>query len=231
MHPVVSLSSPSVTDAQPARSQVRALMRDLSGMFLQQMFFWGCDVQHPKGNLLLRIGADRFERERSCGEGSSRYRFDWNNGKVELHSFCAGWYPQEATASGVIFIRARERFFDCAGATPLTPGQYEEGRFRFANPDEMLLICRPMLSWLAYYEKCVAAVTGSTYRDQCFSLYRRYGKSRPWLPPKDAQAWLARFLDSPETICRAKVLLREQKRVSKQLKQEVLSRRGKISTP
>jgi hypothetical protein len=36
---VALLPPPSVSDTQQPRSQVRALIRDFSGMFLQQMFF------------------------------------------------------------------------------------------------------------------------------------------------------------------------------------------------
>lgn len=192
----------------PPRSQVRALVRDLAGMFLQQMFFWGCDAQSG-GNLLVRLGGQRLAREHACGEGSSRYRWRWQDGTVELHSFCAGWYPDDPSAAGAVFIRGRERFFDCAGGQPLEPGHYDEGRFLHANADEMLALLRPLLSWLADYERRIEAATSLAYRDRCFALYRRQGHSRPWLPPAVARAWLAGFLDSPETTRRAKHLLRD----------------------
>jgi len=207
---VISAPTLSTSSLAPPRSQVRALVSDLAGMLMQQMFFWGCDAQHTGGNLLVRLGAQRIAREHSHGEGSSRYRMVWQAGTVELHSFCAGWYPQEATESGVIFIRGRERFFDCAGATPLTPGHYEEGRFRFANTDEMLLLCRPMLSWLLDYERRVVDATRPAYRARCFDAYRKHGQSKPWLPPEETLTWLAGFLESPETTRRAKKLLRER---------------------
>ncbi len=205
-----SSSSLAVNLAPPPHSQVRALVSDRAGMLMQQMFFWGCDAQHREGNLLVRVGAERLAREYSHGEGSSRYRFAWQTGTVELHSFCAGWYPREAAESGVVFIRGRERFFDCAGATPLTPGHYEEGRFRFANAEEMLVLCRPLLSWLLDYERQVASATRPGYRARCFAAYRRHGHRKPWLPPDEAIAWLAGFLESPDTTRRAKKLLRER---------------------
>jgi hypothetical protein len=144
------------------RSQVRALVSDLARMFLQQMFFWGCDAQSG-GNLLVRLGGQRLAREHSCGEGSSRYRWRWEDGTVELHSFCAGWYPDDPTAAGAVFIRGRERFFDCAGGQPLEPGHYDEGRFLHANADEMLALLRPLLSWLADYERRVELL-GNCFR-------------------------------------------------------------------
>ena len=210
--PILSTSTPT----PPPRSQVRALVRDLSGMLIQQMFFWGCDAQHAGGNLLVRLGGQRLAREQQCGEGSSRYRFNWQAGTVELHSFCAGWYPRDAAASGVIFIRGRERLFECAGATPLTPGEYEEGRFRFANAEEMLVLCGPLLSWLLDYEAQVESATRPGYRDRCFALYRQHVQSKPWLPPANAVAWLGDFLASPETTRRAKILLRERKAAARE---------------
>jgi len=203
-------SPPENGTPNPCRSQVRALVRDLAGMFLQQMFFWGCDAQSG-GNLLARLGGHRIAREHSCGEGSSRYQWQWQEGTVELHSFCAGWYPASAAEVGTVFIRGRERFFDCAGGQPLEPGHYDEGRFLYANAEEMLALLRPLLSWLDDYEGRVQAATSPGYRDRCFALYRQQGHSRPWLPPAEARVWLSSFLESPETTRRAKHLLRSTK--------------------
>lgn len=202
-------SPPDRAVAAPPRSQVRALVRDLAGLLTQQMFFWGCDAQCRGGNLLVRLGAQRLPREFPEGEGSSRYRSRWEGGTIELHSFCAGWYPDEEARCGIVFIRARERFFDCAGATPLTPGHYEPGRFRFADIDRMLLLCRPLLGWIADYEAQVDRTMGSEYRKLCWQLHRRQAHSRPWLPPVDAQCWLRRWLDSPERTPRAAAFVRQ----------------------
>ena len=162
----------SMMSTERPRSQIRALVRDLAGMFLQQMFFWGCDAQSG-GNLLLRLGGQRLAREHACGEGSSRWR--WQDGTVELHSFCAGWYPDDPSAAGAVFIRGRERFFDCAGGQPLAPGHYDEGRFLHANADEMLAMLRPLLAWLADYEQRIEAAMSALSR----TLLRALPPPRP----------------------------------------------------
>ncbi len=198
--------------SQRPRSQVRALVRDLAGLMTQQMFFWGCDAQHHHGNLLVRLGAQRIARENTVGEGSSRYRFACQAGTVELHSFCAGWYPSDPNASGVVFIRGRERFAGCAGATPLTPGRYEVDRLRFSSADEMLVACRPLLAWLEDYEQRLGTVTREGYRDRCYALFQKRGEGCPWLPPSQARRWLAQWLASPENTPRARHSFRHPKR-------------------
>jgi hypothetical protein len=188
------------------------LVRDLAGFLTQQMFYWGCDAWQRDGNLLVRLGADRVAREQAVGEGSSRYRFAWQSGLVELHSFCVGWYPAEPTAAGVLFIRGRERLFGCAGGRPLTPGHYEEEQFRPANAEELLDFCRPLLSWIADYEERVRGSQGNSYREACFELYGKAGHGRPWLPPGASRSWLEAFLAAPQKTRRAKFLRREWRR-------------------
>jgi hypothetical protein len=204
-----------VSPAFSPPSQTRALVRDLAGFLTQQMFYWGCDARQRDGNLLVRLGADRVAREQAFGEGSSRYRFPWQSGLIELHSFCVGWYPAAPTDSGVLFIRGRERIFGCAGARPLTPGHYEEEQFRPANAEELLEFCRPLLSWIAAYEERVRDCREESYRDQCFELYRKAGHGRPWLPPELSQVWMEEFLAGPQKTRRAKWLRREWRGLSR----------------
>ena len=57
------------------------------------VFFWGRDVVHPDGNLLVRQG---FSKSPSAGlQGTSCYGLDWQGGRIELHGACAGWYPRD----------------------------------------------------------------------------------------------------------------------------------------
>ena len=107
-------------------SQQRSLLRDLSNGLLQQMYFWGYDARRRDGNLLVKCGMQRIAQERAeKSEGTSRYRTEWEGGVVELHGFCAGWYPQRSDTRGVVFIRHRGQLDLCDGAEPVTPGAYQ----------------------------------------------------------------------------------------------------------
>lgn len=50
--------------ALPSMSRLGGLLRDLTAGLTQQMFFWGKDVVHPDGNLLVRQG---FAKSPSAG--------------------------------------------------------------------------------------------------------------------------------------------------------------------
>ena len=76
-------------NALPTTSRLGGLLRDLTAGLKQQMFFWGRDVVHPDGNLLVRQG---FSKSPSAGlQGTSCYGLDWQGGRIELHGACAGW--------------------------------------------------------------------------------------------------------------------------------------------
>ncbi len=193
-----------------APSRRRSLVRDACGCLQQQMFFWGCDARHREGNLLTRFGLKRLARKESASEGSGRYRMGWEGGTVELHSFCAGWYPR--FGEGVIFIRNRERLFSYSGDKPPTPGAYEVERQTVSTADAMLQTCRPLLKWVAEYESWIQAHTASNYRHKCWmKLLSRMG-GKPWLPPEKAERWRERFLADPGSTPRARELLRREPR-------------------
>ena len=196
--------------ASTVSPRTRVFVRDLAALFQQQMYFWGCDAKVDR-NLLSRLGGERIAREVSCGEGSSRYRWRWHSGTVELHSFCAGWYPDDESAAGIVYIRGYRRFFDCKGGEPVEPGKYFEGRFLYANNVDLQALLRPLLTWLVEYERRVELEKGVAYRARCYRLDRRQKHSKPWLSPTQARAWLERFLASPETTPRAREVLRDSR--------------------
>ena len=187
-------------------SRRRSFVGDVCAGLQQEMFFWGCDAAHPEGNLLVQFGLTRIARCHSGGEGSSRYRINWRGGTVELHSFCAGWYPQ--SGEGAVYIRHRERLYACSSKEPLTPGAYESEYHAASPPDAMLGTCRPLLEWVSEYESWVSAHTAEGYRHKCWMRLLSHMGGRPWLPPEKAHEWLQSFLADPGSTPRAKELLR-----------------------
>lgn len=189
-------------------SRRRSLARDVAQGLVQQMFFWGCDARHPAGNLLERAGLERIAREDIRGEGSSRYAMAWRSGVVELHSFCAGWYPGDPERTGTVFIRSQERLFTCKGTEPVVPGIYEDSRFARDGADDLLAALSPLISWVNHYEKQVRYLAGSGYRQACWMRYLAKPGARPWLPPEDAARWFRDFVREPEAVRRPREVWR-----------------------
>jgi hypothetical protein len=100
----------------------RGHLNDLTTGLGQQMFFWGRDVL-TRGNLLLKHG---FEKRRSKGlQGTSCYSKPWEDGVIELHGACAGWYPYESGQCGFLFIRNAKRCYIHHRSKPVIPGEYD----------------------------------------------------------------------------------------------------------
>lgn len=191
-------------------SRRRSLLRDVADGLAQQMFFWGCDARHPAGNLLVRIGLERRPRADSGGEGSSRYRAAWRGGVIELHGFCAGWYPAAGSGPGVVFIRHRGRLGLVQPGEPLTPGRYESGRMTGAAPDDVMAACRPLLEWIVQAEHRATAEVGAAHRAACWRLRRSLPAEGRWLEPTEAVAWFEAFIRDPANTPRARTGWRER---------------------
>lgn len=195
----------------PGRSRQRSLLRDVARGLGQQMFFWGCDVRHASGNLLVHAGMERLARAERRGEGSSRYRMEWGCGLIELHSYCFGWYSQTPPFRGAIFIRRLERLASCAGPLPVTPGKYEREQIITEGADELLHSIRPLLDWIISYERNIRKLTDDSYRDACWRRYLSKTGARPWLSPSEAESWFESFLKAPEKTQRPRELLRSSR--------------------
>lgn len=193
-----------------AASRRRSLVRDVCRCLSQQMVFWGMDAGVPGGNLLLVSGLERIARSEVGGEGSSRYRARWQGGVIELHSFCAGWYP--ADGEGVLFVRNRERLHSCPRGRAITPGDYRSAIG--AAPDEILPLVRPLVEWVLEYERAVRATTAPGYRELGWSQVVAQMGVRPWLAPDKAIHWMEQFVADPNSAPRARELARRARRPS-----------------
>lgn len=176
-------------------SRRRSLLRDVTEGMKQQMYFWGCDAGHVGGNLLVKLGMERCVRASAHGEGSSRYVEMWEGGVVELHSFCAGWYPRKREETGVVFIRSRERIFGCTAGGALTPGQYAEERLLALGADELLECMPPLLRWVLAHEVRLIGALGEDYREGCWKEWQERVAQRDWLRPNQGRAWYRHFLE------------------------------------
>lgn len=182
-------------------SQRRSLVSDACAGISQAMGFWGCDARHPRSNQLVAAGFERLEKDPALTEGSSRYRRHWNSGTIELHSFCAGWYPAEG--EGIVFIRHQQRLFSCSAGEPIEPGRYAN-RIEGKSNDTLLYLARPFLSWMIDHERWILERHGPAYRAACWRHVASLPGFRPWLEPTEATAWFEKLLTDPSTTPRAR---------------------------
>lgn len=191
----MSVSSPT----HPSRAN--ALLRDLASGFTQQMFFWGMDAAAPAGNLFQKSG---FKKSPSRGlQGTSCYSLPWKGGQIFLHGACVGWLPENGDP-GLVYIRPAEKCFLWLAQEPPIPGTWPEENLcpvDLANDFDTLT---PFLSWWLSHEAWISAEMGDTYRAKCHRKYKSLPKSKPWLTPDNAIAWIKLLLEDPASTPRAK---------------------------
>lgn len=187
--------------ALPTTSRLGGLLRDLTAGLKQQMFFWGKDVVHPDGNLLVRQG---FTKSPSAGlQGTSCYGLDWQGGRIELHGACAGWYPRDG-GEGFIFIRPLGKCHVWLGGSAPVPGEWPAGLIAPTDFEKLHACAAPFLDWWLQSEAWIDELLGGSYRTNCFRHFKKLPKSKPWLPPADALRWVAQLRDDPRLVARAK---------------------------
>lgn len=186
---------------------VSSLFRDLSAAFMQQMFFWGMDAAFPTGNLFQDRG---FTKSPSPGlKGTSCYSLPWQDGSIFLHGSCVGWIPESGRA-GFIFIRPKGKCFLWHGEKPPIPGKWPKENLSTPNLVDDLPTVTPFLSWWLDHEAWISGEMGSAYRTNCHRKYKSLPKSKPWLTPAAATAWLNLLMENPATTPRAKHFARPQ---------------------
>lgn len=149
----------------------------------QQMVWWGCDVRHPSGNMLVRYGMGRTP---SPGlTGTSCYQMGWEGGWIELHGAAASWTSGDSR-DGMVFTRDRGRIALWNGERPPVPG-LEYGHQ--GSVSERWEAALPMLRWIAGYEKWIDGQLGPQWRQACRRHIRRLPRGKPWLAPKEALDW------------------------------------------
>jgi len=197
-----SAAARGTTLAVPAPVSPATLLRDYTDALAQQMFYWGRDVVHPEGNLLVAHG---FERRKSEGlEGTSCYRKAVDGGSIELHGACAGWYPDREGGPAFLYIRSRRRCYLYDGGEPPAPGFYRDALLRSAPVRDRLDLSQRFLDWWLAYEDWIARITEPGYRENCYRHFAKLPKSPLWLPPAEGLAWLRAYLEEPHTVGRAR---------------------------
>lgn len=176
------------------------LLKDLSNALGQQLFFWGCDVVHSRGNLLCEYG---LERRRPKGiKGSSCYRTIYKNDIIELHGLCVGRYAKHEPS--FFYTRQYRRCWVYEDSNPPLPGQYDDALINKHDIDQIEKASRNFLAWWLEYETWITSTTSSTYRKKCYRSFRTLPKSKNFLPPDEALMWLREYMENPSQVPRAK---------------------------
>ena len=182
------------------KAALSGLLRDLTAGLRQQMYFWGRDVIHPNGNLLMKRG---LSKSNSSGlQGTSCYGVGWRGGWIELHGACAGWYRPDG--GSFVFVRPLGRCLHWLGEHPPVPGVWPTDLLETPDPESLYQLAQPFLDWWLDYEAWIARHHPPRYREDCFRRLKSLPKSRTWLPPVAAQRWLADFKANPASLRRAK---------------------------
>lgn len=176
-------------------------IKDISNALGQQLFFWGCDVVHSRGNLLCEFGLHRYKHKGITG--SSCYRTTYKNDIIELHGLCVGRYSEQLPS--FFYTRKYRRCWVYEASTPPLPGQYEDELINKNEINKIEAASRSFLDWWLKYESWIEKNTAPDYRRKCYQSFRKLPKSKTWLLPQDALSWLRMYMDSPTTVPRAKV--------------------------
>jgi hypothetical protein len=174
-------------------------MRDLADGFAQQMYFWGCDVVHLSGNLLLSSG---FSKRASTGlQGTSCYSLPCQGGIIELHGSHAGWFGE---GEGFLFIRPLGRCVRWLDGQAPVPGNWPTHRFDSHADDAMHAAAAPFLDWWLDHESALTDRFGHAYRAACHRQFKKLPKSRSWLAPAAACRWVSGLRIDPRSLPRAR---------------------------
>lgn len=197
---------------------------DLEDCLYLQLYYWGRDVIHPKGNQLVSYGFRRIAK--TSKEGTSRYQFPLDNGMIELHGWCMGWYSPEQP--GFVFVRKRHRlFFWDSGETP-QPEHLEKATLRAPESVEdwvkMASLLQKCVSWVLHYETVNEHKNGTKYRRRMFHQYEKLPNAKRWMPPDVQREWLRLFMENPCTVPSAR-------RFWKDRQKNVNSEKSKICCP
>lgn len=183
-------------------SRLRALLRDFTDLLGQQMFLWGRDVVHARGNLLCEYG---FEKRKSEGlEGTSCYRKDLGKEAfVELHGACAGHYDlRRKSPHNFLYIRNKKHCFLYSGDKPPAPGFYASHTLRNGRAIELYNASLKFLDWWLAYEDWIDETTATGWREKGYAAFASLPASRPILAPQEALAWLRQYREDPVKIVR-----------------------------
>lgn len=148
----------------------------LAELLDQQMWFFGRDIQHPDGNLLLRFGFAR-ERPPVGVSGTSRYTLATPAGSLTLWGWGALWCDTGPRAllmrrhgPGPRLVAAAETHQSVWAHTAIPDTRAPIG----ADVRRVGTLLAEFAGWVQHYERWVRATCGESWRQECAGLRPRH---------------------------------------------------------
>lgn len=189
----------------PDQKKLRLLLKSCAQGFYQQMYFWGKDVLHPNGNQLEAYG---FKKSPSKGlKGTSCYTYTSDLYTIELYGSCAGYYSSTTQA---VFLRNRCKFYEWLPTHPLIAGHWSRHDLEWRDPQSTFQSIQPLLHWWITYEQWIAERFESSYRQRCFTEWKKAKGKFIWLPPSLAVEWVSAFLQQKDRHTQPKHFIQSQ---------------------
>lgn len=159
----------SVTTPVPDRHLLAELLD-------QQLWFFGRDIQHPEGNLLLRFGFAR-ERPPVAVSGTSRYRIITPTGSLTLWGWGALWRDDQPLSLLMRRHGPRPRLVPAAASLDHVWAHTAFADARAAIGDDLArlgLLLADFASWVHAYERWVRETYSESWRRECAALRPRH---------------------------------------------------------
>ena len=164
-----------------------------------QMYFWGRDVMHPSGNLLVAAGCERFRRE-DCAHMVSCYRYETESVVIILHSTGVSLRGKEG-GPGVVYLRPTHRLYQFEEGFPLPYQASLLRSLRRLRPNEFPPALTGLLAFVQAYEQWASGAVSRGSRLAAWREQRSTAtKGVRWLKPSDSMRWLERCLAARRAV-------------------------------
>ena len=149
----------------------------------RQMWFFGCDIRHPAGNLLLAHGFDRVRPPAEIPGGTTRYeRQTSDHTRLELWGWGALWISEPGHALAIRRHVATPKWIDTAPDVAFM-WRYQEldQALEKAAPADVPAARRQLAAfaeWVVAYEQWVRSHAEPHWRARCTSDRPRHSRRR-----------------------------------------------------
>lgn len=163
----------------------------LAELLDQQMWFFGCDIRHPEGNLLLTHG---FARERPPAEvsnGTSRYTQHTPDGRLVLWGWGVLWAPPSAPAVLLRRHGAGPRLLrEVPDTTTLWEYKQADRLPARTCAEDPSYVLGSFARWVVRWEREVRGTFGDAWRARCAADRPRHIRRRHEIADVDyVAAW------------------------------------------
>jgi hypothetical protein len=151
-----------------ALSQIHPDRHLLAELLDQQMWFFGCDIRHPGGNLLLAKGFVRDRPPAEISSGTSRYAGHTPEGRLVLWGWGVLWMAPGAPA-GLLRRHGSGPRLLCAPPDTSSLWEYKQADALPTRESaaESLRVVASFARWVVRWESAVRTSCGDAWRARC----------------------------------------------------------------